>query len=92
METKGLSSNRIKRRQVELIRSAANSQRIRHRQDIVTDANESPIGKLLRNISVLPEIRQEKVLELRSRIKDGSYNCEELLDVAIDRVLEELLV
>jgi negative regulator of flagellin synthesis FlgM len=51
----------------------------------------SPLGQMLDNIGQLPEIRQEKVDEIRRQISAGSYESAEKLEVALDRLLEELL-
>ena len=41
-------------------------------------------------IASLPEVRQEKVLELRRKITEGRYDVSERLDMALDKVLEDL--
>jgi negative regulator of flagellin synthesis FlgM len=51
----------------------------------------SPLGQMLDGIGQLPEIRQEKVDEIRRQLSAGSYESSEKLDVAVDRLLEELL-
>ena len=51
----------------------------------------SPIGRLLKIISTLPEVRREKVFELRRQIDREQYNLNDNLDVALDRVIEELI-
>ena len=42
-------------------------------------------------IGSLPEIRQEKVYNVRDRLDTESYDMDHTLDSAIDKVLEELL-
>ena len=51
----------------------------------------SPLGRMLDGISRLPEIRQERVDEIRGQISAGIYETPEKLDIALDRVLNELL-
>ena len=51
----------------------------------------SPLGQMLDGIGQLPEIRQEKVDEIRRQISAGSYESTEKLEVAVDRLLDELL-
>jgi negative regulator of flagellin synthesis FlgM len=51
----------------------------------------SPLGQMLDGIGQLPEIRQEKVDEIRRQIAAGSYETSEKLEVAVDRLLEELM-
>ena len=53
--------------------------------------NSTPLGKLLKLIATMPEIRQQKVSELRTSINDGQYDINHNLDEALDRVLEELI-
>jgi len=58
---------------------------------ILENINSTPIAKLLRMISALPEIRHEKVFNAREQIDQDRYDLGDNLDTAIDRVLEELL-
>lgn len=51
----------------------------------------SPLGRMLDGISRLPEIRQERVDEIRGQILAGTYETPEKLEIALDRVLNELL-
>lgn len=53
--------------------------------------SSTPVGKLLRMISTLPEIRQEKVCHARMQIANGDYDLGPNLDEALDRVLEEFI-
>ena len=53
--------------------------------------NSTPLGRLLKIIASLPEIRQEKVVNARHRINCTEYETGTRLDMAIDKVLEELL-
>ena len=57
----------------------------------MTEASASPLGDLLKSIAKLPEIRQEKVDSVRSRLSAGDYDVDNILDAALDRVLEEYL-
>jgi negative regulator of flagellin synthesis FlgM len=51
----------------------------------------SPLGQMLDGIGQLPEIRHEKVDEIRRQIAAGSYETSEKLEVALDRMLDELM-
>jgi negative regulator of flagellin synthesis FlgM len=51
----------------------------------------SPLGQMLDGISQLPDIRHEKVDEIRRQIAANSYESSEKLEVALDRMLDELL-
>ncbi len=53
--------------------------------------NSTPLGRLLKIIASLPEIRQEKVVNARHRINYNEYETGTRLDMALDKVLEELI-
>jgi hypothetical protein len=59
-------------------------------EQILDNINSTPIGQVLRKIASLPEIRREKVMNLRREITEGRYDLAERLDIALDRVLEDL--
>ncbi len=82
-------------------RSAHNRKATRFNEDLAADVdltmeqilenlNATPIGQVLKNIASLPEIRQEKVLHVRQQLTEGRYELSERLDIALDRVLEDL--
>jgi negative regulator of flagellin synthesis FlgM len=50
----------------------------------------SPLGQMLDGISRLPEIRHERVEEIRQQIAAGIYETPEKLELALDRLLDEL--
>ena len=59
-------------------------------EEILENMNSTPLGQVLKRIASLPESRQEKVLNVRQRIAEGDYEVTEHLDVALDKVLEDL--
>ena len=59
-------------------------------EQILDNINTTPIGQVLRKIASLPEVRKEKVLDVRRQLTEGKYNLDERLDVALDKVLEHL--
>jgi len=59
-------------------------------EQILESINSTPIGQVLKRIASLPEVRKEKVLDLRRKITDGEYDLNERLDVAVDKVIEQL--
>ena len=59
-------------------------------EQILDNINTTPIGQVLKKIASLPEVRKEKVLDLRRQITEGEYDLNERLDVAVDKVLEQL--
>ena len=50
----------------------------------------SPLGQMLDGISRLPEIRHEKVEEIRNQIASGTYETPEKLELALDQLIDEL--
>ena len=50
----------------------------------------SPLGRMHDGISRLPEIRHEKVEEIRRQITAGVYETPEKLELALDRLLDEI--
>ena len=49
----------------------------------------SPLGQMLDGISRLPEIRHEKVEEIRRQIAGGIYETPAKLELALDRLMDE---
>ena len=59
-------------------------------EQILENINTTPIGQVLRKIASLPEVRREKVLDVRRQLIEGKYDLNERLDVALDKFLEHL--
>jgi len=59
--------------------------------EILENISSTPIGKLLGKIASLPETRKEKILNVRQQLNQGEYDVTSRLDVALDKVLEELI-
>jgi len=59
-------------------------------EQILENINNTPIGQVLKKIASLPEIRKEKILRVRRKLTEGKYNLNERLDIALDKILEEL--
>ena len=59
-------------------------------EQILENINNTPIGQVLKQIASLPEVRQEKVLGVRRQLTKGQYDLSERLDLALDKVLEDL--
>jgi hypothetical protein len=51
----------------------------------------NPLGRLLRVISTLPEVRSEKVEHARQLIHETEDQLDYRMDLALDKVLEELI-
>ena len=50
----------------------------------------SPEAEMVSQIGDLPEIRADRVAEIRAQIDAGVYETDEKLDVAVGRLLDEL--
>ena len=59
-------------------------------EQILENVNSTPIGHVLKKIASLPEVRRDKVLDVRQRLTKGQYDLGERLDIALDKVLEDL--
>lgn len=59
-------------------------------EQILENIHHTPLGQVLKRIASLPDVRREKVLDLRRRITEGKYDVSERLDMALDKVLEDL--
>lgn len=59
-------------------------------EQILENINTTPIGQVLKKIASLPEVRKEKVLDVRQQLTEGKYDLNRRLDVALDKALEDL--
>jgi anti-sigma28 factor (negative regulator of flagellin synthesis) len=59
-------------------------------EQILESIDTTPIGRVLKQIASLPEVRREKILRLRRQITEGRYDVKERLDLALDKVIEDL--
>jgi hypothetical protein len=59
-------------------------------EQILENLNNTPIGQVLQKIASLPEVRRDKILDVRRQLTDGKYELNERLDIALDKVLEDL--
>lgn len=50
----------------------------------------SPEADLVSRANSLPEVRTDRVAELRAQIASGAYETDAKLDVALDRLLDEI--
>jgi negative regulator of flagellin synthesis FlgM len=50
----------------------------------------SSIGRMLEGIESLPDIRHERVAAIRQQIAQGVYETPEKLEIALDRLLDEM--
>lgn len=61
-------------------------------QQLFEHMQSNPLGRLLRLIASLPEVRRDKVLRARREIQENGAEMDSRLDAALDRVLEELIM
>ena len=59
-------------------------------EQILNNLNTTSIGQVLKRIALLPEVRKEKVLDVRRQLTEGKYDLNERLEIALDKVLEHL--
>ena len=59
-------------------------------ESILENLSATPMGQVLKKIASLPEIRKDKVLDVRRQLTDGRYDLNERLNIAMDKVLEDL--
>ena len=50
----------------------------------------SPEADLISRTRDVPEIRADRVAEIRAQIESGQYETQEKLDIAVSRLLDEL--
>jgi hypothetical protein len=59
-------------------------------EQILDNMNGTPLGQVLKKIAVMPEVRKQKVLKVRRQLTEGRYNLSERLDLALEKVLDDL--
>lgn len=59
-------------------------------QPVGDRAEISEVARLLNKLSEVPEIRMDRVAELRELIQSGRYETAERIQQAVDKILEEL--
>jgi len=61
-------------------------------EQILDNMNSTPLGQVLKKIAVMPEVRKQKVLNVRRQLTEGRYNLTERLDLALEKVLDDLKI
>lgn len=59
-------------------------------EQILENIHRTPLGRVLRQVASLPDVRREKILNVRRQITEGRYDLTERLDLALEKVLEDL--
>ncbi len=52
----------------------------------------SQIARLISEVSSLPEVRAEKIAQVRVQIEAGTYITPEKMDIAVERLLEDMQI
>jgi hypothetical protein len=60
-------------------------------EKILENMNSTPLGQVLKKIACLPEVRRQKILTVRRQLTDGQYDINARLDIALDKVIEQLI-
>ncbi len=50
----------------------------------------SDAARLVEQAQAVPEIRQDRVAAIRAQIAEGTYETQEKLDIAVERLLDEI--
>lgn len=82
---------RITQQTEDVLQATFDAESQRFAEELMENMTVSPIGRLLNLISVLPEIRQEKVTHARQQIDIEAYDLDNRLDNAIDLMIEEFM-
>ena len=59
-------------------------------EQILENINTTPLGQVLKKIACLPEVSRKKVLGVRQQLTEGKYDFNDRLDIALDKVIEDL--
>ncbi len=61
-------------------------------EQILENINTTPIGQVLKKIASLPEVRRKKIMDVRQQLTEGKYDLKNRLDIALDKVIENLTI
>lgn len=86
-----LTNHHAPKTPIERFRSPLNDHSDAIEEEQFGASTTTPLGQLLKLIGSLPEIRHEKVQNVRRQIDHGQYDVNTNLDAALDKVLEEFL-
>ena len=50
----------------------------------------SDAAQMLDKVGQIPEVRQDRVDQIRAQIAEGTYETREKLDIAVERLLDEI--
>jgi negative regulator of flagellin synthesis FlgM len=58
--------------------------------DIADEVNISSAARMLEQVQQMPEMRQQRIDAVRAEIAAGTYETPERLNIAIERLLDEI--
>ena len=62
-----------------------------HRLEVPSDEVEiSDMAQVLESLSTIPDVRQERIDAVREAIANGTYETDEKLNAALERLLDEI--
>ena len=67
-----------------------NRQSVGEASPIQDELQLSDAGQLVDKVRDLPEIRQDRVNQIRAQIADGTYETDVKLEIALGRLLDEI--
>ena len=59
-------------------------------EQIQDELEISEVGRTVEQAQQLPEVRQDRIDEIRAQIAAGTYETEEKLQIALERLLDEI--
>ena len=69
---------------------AANPTQPTHPGPIQDELELSDAARLVEQVNQLPDVRQDRIDQIRAQIAEGTYETDEKLDVAVGRLLDEI--
>ncbi len=95
MKVRFMSDSQFEYQKPEEFHSTSSTEQLKAENDVVmeqilSNINSTPLGRVLKKIASLPELRRRKVLGVRRQLTEGAYDLDNRLDVVVDKVLEEL--
>ncbi len=61
-----------------------------HPGPIQDELEISDVARFVEQVRDLPEVRQDRINEIRAKIAEGTYETDEKLEIALGRLLDEI--
>lgn len=78
-------------RAIEPVGSAAGAGRMAQTNGISDVVDLSNVSRLAQKVREIPDVRADLVARVKAEIAAGTYETPERLEIAVDRLMEELL-